>query len=110
MNEQLTAQEQDLFEMANLSPKRTGLPFVVWISPKGGARHHVRIKVTRHPASREFVTVALRPELRLISGELSAHELSLLRRWVQLNWDVLLGYWNGIIEYTEDAIAALKSI
>jgi hypothetical protein len=25
---------EGLFEMANLSPKRTGLPFVVWISPK----------------------------------------------------------------------------
>lgn len=36
-----------LFEMANLSPKRTGLPFVVWISPKAGAPHDIRVEVSR---------------------------------------------------------------
>ena len=31
-------ESEDFFETANLSPKRTGLPFVVWISPKAGLR------------------------------------------------------------------------
>ena len=35
----------DLFEMANLFPATTGLPMTVWVSPKGNARHAVRIKV-----------------------------------------------------------------
>lgn len=35
------------FELANLFPKHTGLPFVVWISARGGARHDVRVKVSR---------------------------------------------------------------
>jgi hypothetical protein len=36
----LTSPEgEDFFEIANLSPERTGLPFVVWISPKAGAPH-----------------------------------------------------------------------
>jgi hypothetical protein len=30
--------------MANLRPERTGLPFVVFISQKAGARHDVRVK------------------------------------------------------------------
>ena len=38
---------EDLYTMSNLSPRRTGLPFVVWISPKGGALHDVRVKVSR---------------------------------------------------------------
>jgi hypothetical protein len=52
----------DLFTMSNLSPKRTGLSFVVWISPKGGAQHDVRVKVTRGPKAipGEFVTVTVR--------------------------------------------------
>jgi hypothetical protein len=103
----------DLFEMANLSPKRTGLPFVVWISPKGGAPHDVRVKVSRGPKAKsgEFISVALRPELRVVGGgELSAEELDLLRRWVALNWNVILDYWEGEIEYTEDAIARLKAV
>ena len=41
------AEGQALFEMANLRPERTGLPFVVFISQKGGARHDVRVTVAR---------------------------------------------------------------
>ena len=40
---------EDLFTMSNLSPRRTGRPFVVWVSPKGGAPHDVRVKVSRGP-------------------------------------------------------------
>ena len=36
------SQGQALFDMANLRPDRTGLPFVVFISQRGGARHDVR--------------------------------------------------------------------
>lgn len=39
------AEEDDLFEMANLFPRTTGLPMTVWVSPHGNARHDVRVKV-----------------------------------------------------------------
>lgn len=102
-----------LFEMANLAPNRTGLPFVVWISPRAGAPHDVRVKVSRSPKvhSSELISVALRPDVHVIGpGKLSGHELRLLRKWVELNWDTILKYWDGDIEYTEDAIAALKPL
>jgi hypothetical protein len=108
-----TPEGQGLFEMANLSPKRTGLPFVVWISPKAGAPHDVRVKVSKGPKvhSSDLVTVAIRPDVHVVgSGNVSAHDLALLRKWVELNRDVLIKYWDGDIEYTEDAIAALKSL
>jgi hypothetical protein len=101
-----------LFEMANLSPKRTGLPFVVWISPKAGAPHDVRVKVSKgpkvHPS--ELIPVAIRPEVHVVSGHMTAHDLELLRKWVALNKDVIIKYWDGDIEYTEDAIAQLKPL
>ena len=34
----------------------------------------------------------------------------LLKKWVEVNLDVVIKYWDGDIEYTEDAIAALKPI
>ena len=37
----------DLFELANLFPRETGLPMTVWASPRGRARHDARIKVCR---------------------------------------------------------------
>src|SRR5437870_12998631 len=103
---------QALFEMANLRPERTGVPFVVFISQRGGARHDVRVKVAQSARVRpsEMVTVAIRPEVRVIRGRMDSAELALLRRWIELNQDVLVRYWDGSIEYTEDAIAALRPI
>lgn len=107
------AADDSLFEMANLSPKRTGLPFVVWISPKAGAPRDVRVKVSKgprvHPS--ELVSVAVRPSVRVLGeGAMSAQDLSLLRKWIALNRDVIVRYWDGEIEYTEDAIAQLKPL
>jgi hypothetical protein len=106
-------ESEDFFEMANLSPKRTGLPFVVWISPKAGAPHDVRVKISRgpkvHPS--ELISVALRPDVHVVGGgDLSAQDLALLKKWTDLNRDVIVKYWDGEIEYTEDAIAALRPI
>ncbi len=41
---------------------------------------------------------------------MTAHDLDLLAEWSALNRDVISRYWDGDIEYTEDAIAALKAI
>ncbi len=106
------AEGQADFEMANLRPERTGLPFIVFISQKGGARHDVRIKVARaaRVRSSEMVTVAIRPSVRVVRGSLDAHDLDLLTQWIDLNRDTLIDYWNGIIEYTEDAMSAIKPV
>ena len=106
------AEGQADFEMANLRPERTGLPFIVFISQKGGARHDVRIKVARAPrvGPAEMITVAIRPTVRVVRGRLDAHDLDLLTQWIDLNRDALVDYWNGIIEYTEDAMKAIKPI
>ncbi len=100
---------QASYEMANLRPERTGLPFVVFISQKGGARHDVRVKVAPGAKVRpsEMVTVAIRPSVRVVRGELDPRDLALLTRWIDLNRNTLIEYWNGDIEYTEDAIAAI---
>jgi hypothetical protein len=103
---------QASFDMANLRPERTGLPFVVFVSQRGGARHDVRIKLARaaRVRSSEVLTVAVRPEPRVIRGNIGASEFDLVRRWIESNRDVLVDYWNGDIEYTEDALAALKPV
>jgi hypothetical protein len=100
---------QASYEMANLRPERTGLPFVVFISQKGGARHDVRVKVAPGAKVRpsEMVTVVIRPSVRVVRGELDPRDLALLTRWIDLNRDTLVEYWDGDIEYTEDAIAAI---
>lgn len=106
-------QSEGLFERANLTSKRTGLPFVVWISHKAGAPHDVRVKVSRGPKvhSSELVSVAIRPDVRVVGGgELSGHDLTLLQKWIELNREAIIKYWDGEIDDTADAIAAMKPI
>ncbi len=106
------AEGQADFETANLRPECTGLPFIVFISQKGGARHDVRIKVARasRVRSSEMITVAIRPSVRVVRGALDPRDLDLLTQWVDLNRNTLIDYCNGIIEYTEDAMNAIKPI
>src|SRR3954469_1450346 len=75
-----------LFEMANLSPKRTGLPFVVWISPRGNARHDIRVKVSPGPRAvpSEMVSIAIRPDVYVVEGEMKASDLALLSGWTKI--------------------------
>jgi hypothetical protein len=102
---------EELFEMANVRPEAPGLPFVVWISEKGRARHDVRVKVSPGPRVREFAaSVSVRPGVEVVAGALPDRDLDLLRAWIELNRDVIVRYWDGDIVYTEDALAALKPL
>lgn len=104
-------EDEDLFEMANVRPDRSGLPFVVWISQKGGARHDLRVKVSAGPKAGAWrASVSVRPNIEVLEGDLSGEEFGLARAWIELNRDVLIKFWEGEIAYTEDALAALRPI
>lgn len=99
------------FEMANLFPKHTGLPFVVWMPYRGGAQHDVRVKVSYGPKAipEGMVSVAIRPHVRVIEGDMSASDLAVLTEWIELNRAVLVKYWEGDID-TKDAVDALRHL
>jgi hypothetical protein len=99
------------FEMANLFPKHTGLPFVVWISVRGGARHDVRVKVSASAKALpgEMATVGIRPEVKVIEGEMDTEAFRQLEAWIALNRATLISYWDGDID-TQDAMEALMRI
>jgi hypothetical protein len=104
-------EDEDLFEMVNIRPELSGLPFIVWISEKGGARRDVRVKVSPGPRVREFsATISVRPQIEVLAGELSPRDLRLVRDWIELNRDTIIRYWNGDILYTDEALAALKPL
>ncbi len=100
-----------LFEMANLFPKHTGLPFVVWISTGQGVQHDVRVKVSRGPKAipSQMISVALRPNVHIVQGAMTAADLALLERWIELNKEVILRYWEGSID-TIDAMKAIQAV
>lgn len=108
------ADEEDFFDMANLPPEVTGLPMVVWISERGRARYDIRLKVSlvhgRRAHPDQTASVSVRPTVDVVAGPaLDPHDLVLVRRWIELNRDTILAYWNGDL-FTDEAIARLVSL
>ena len=104
---------EDLFEMANLYPDTTGLPMTVWVSPRGTARHDVRVKVNMTHGNQMNIAntavVGVRPTPRVIAGQLSPTDAQEVYQWVSLNADALVAYWEGRID-TARLIHALKPL
>jgi Domain of unknown function (DUF4160) len=110
----VTDETDDLFEMANLSPALTGLPMVVWISERGRARHDARVKVSlvhgRRARPDRTASVSVRPTVEIVAGrELERRDMELVRRWIELNREAIIAYWNGDL-LTDEAIARLKPV
>ena len=95
----------ELFEMANLFPRTTGLPMTVWVSPRGNARHDVRIKVHmthgNHMNPANTALVGVRPAPHLMAGQLSPDDQRAVFQWVSINVDALIAYWDGQIDTIE---------
>jgi hypothetical protein len=97
-------QADELYEMANLFPRTTGLPLTVWVSPRGRARHDARIKVSLTPGRMDIgqaAVVGIRPIPRLIEGHLAPADFDLIAQWIRLNESVLIDFWNETIDSAE---------
>lgn len=105
----------DLYEMANLTQRYTGIPnIIIWVGsdPK---RHAMRIKVSNTPNrwSDDNFTITL-PYLdvvgtinkKLITGQV----LSDIQSWIKLNIETLLAYEKGEIQDTGDFLERLVQI
>ena len=97
-----TIESDELFELASLYPRTTGLPMTVWVSPRGNARHDVRIKVNVTHGNQMTVentaVVAVRPAPHLIAGRLSTDDQHAVFNWIALNATAIIGYWDGDID------------
>jgi hypothetical protein len=103
----------DLFEMANLFPRTTGLPMTVWVSPRGNARHDIRIKVNMTHGNQispaNTAVVGVRPSPHLVARVLAPHDERAVYAWITLNAAALIAYWNGDID-TVQLAQALKPL
>jgi hypothetical protein len=85
---------------------RDGLRRAVWITPNEGFAHDVRVRVSRIPGGRrrwiDAAPMAVRPTTRLVvPGSLPARDAALVSRWIELNRDAIVDYWDGAIEIDE---------
>jgi len=103
ISEQAGVTETDeLFEMANLYPRTTGLPMTVWVSPRGNARHDVRVKANMTHGNQMTIdntaVVAVRPTPHVVAGRLSPDDERLVCDWIRLNVTAIIAYWDGDID------------
>jgi hypothetical protein len=95
-------EDGDLFDMANLFPGTTGLPMTVWVSPRGNARHDIRIKVNLTHGNQmnpsNTAVVGVRPTPHMIAGSLSPDDEKAVFQWISLNEAALVAYWEGEID------------
>ena len=105
--------DTDFFLMANLRPKTTGLPMVVWVSERGNARHDARVKVALQHGDRinpsDTAVFGVRPTPGLISGYLSTADQRALSDWITLNEAAIVEYWDGVID-TGELLQRLKRV
>ena len=96
---------EDLFEMANLYPSTTGLPMTVWVKPRGNAHHDMRVRVNITNGDQiniaNSAVVVVRPTPRVIAGQLSPADAQAVIRWISLNTDALVAYWEWQIDTAE---------
>jgi D-alanyl-D-alanine carboxypeptidase len=103
----------ELFEMANLYPRTTGLPMTVWVSPRGNARHDVRVKINMAHGNQTTVdntaVVAVRPAPHVVAGRLSTADQEAVFAWIAMNAAAIIAYWDGNID-TAELIQTLKPL
>jgi hypothetical protein len=99
------AESDELFEMANLFPRTTGLAMTVWVSPRGNARQDVRVKINMTHGEQMNIAntavVGVRPTPHVIAGDLAPGDRQAVFEWVSLNTAALVAYWEGRIDTIE---------
>jgi hypothetical protein len=107
-----TPNANELFEMANLYPRTTGLPMTVWVSPRRNAQHDVRVKVNMTHGNQMNIdntaVVTVRPSPRILAGRLSLDDERAVAAWIALNDEALI-YWDGDID-TLELVRTLKPL
>jgi len=109
-----TLQQDLLFEMANLSQKKTGLPVIIWVranSESGDGQHNSpRIKFQNNTATRcdsnSLIPISIDTDPKILiknpTLNISSEQLELIRQWIIRNYETLISYWNG--DYTTDEL------
>jgi hypothetical protein len=101
---------EEVYAMAKLPPRLTGLPTAVWIAPNEDFPHDARVKVHRIHGGRgrwlDAAAVAVRPQpCETVPGSLMTADLAAVSRWIDLNQAVIVDYWDARLTSTRSCSA-----
>jgi hypothetical protein len=108
----MTALYDELEEMVSYRKNVTGVDHTLFISPRGNSRHEPRVKIAidpPHSIDPRGQTAAVTLDGLVVIGPIPARLLTQVRRFVAINRDTLLAYWNYEID-TDELRKRLKGI
>jgi hypothetical protein len=114
LGEDVFSQVDDLFEMANLRQKQTGIPGTIYISTQQ-ASHGPRVKyyVDRPGSGVASFSVSIAPEPQVVENSLSSkivNQMSpLVIEWVGLNHESLMNFWTNGTTWFDNEVQAFKA-
>lgn len=90
--------ESNLYEMANISKDRTGLPYDIWIDSAGSSRsvkhNSPRIKVA---VDKELIPISISEHPEILIDKSIPHESDLIKFIID-NQEIFLKHWKGEID------------
>lgn len=92
----------DIFMMANLFPRNTGLPMTIWVKTSADAGHDVRVLVATSPGDQtdptDTVVLGVLPEPHVIAGQPDPVVERAVVQWVATNTEALIAHSAGEID------------
>jgi hypothetical protein len=86
---------ENLYEMANLVTRSTGLKGIMWVFTKTGKeKHWARVKYTPEKGKEVIITISNNPEV-ISKVRVSSALLNDAIEWVRKNEQVLMQYWQS---------------
>lgn len=107
----LASESEVLNEMANLSQRKTGINTRIYISSKEGL-HGPRIKVYNSSNDESF-SLSIEDTPRVLVGNPNIVSNKIFKqsiRWVQINKEILLYYWQHPEMYTDDLLEKIQKV
>jgi hypothetical protein len=105
-----------LFEVANVLPAESGLPYPIYIRNKRGIRHGASIKAYpagyNNLAAEIVVTIEEDPRVLKVPRRprVPVAHLEQLKAYVRLNHEVLLAYWHADNASTAAMLRSLRRL
>jgi hypothetical protein len=109
---ELVPTDDMLFEMSNIYPEGTGLPFTVWMNSQGedpSSPHPARVKVAEGRRPVFVASVSVESPIQVVAGYLNDKQLHLVSEWIDLNRDIILKHWRYEID-SKTALNLLKRV
>ena len=94
----------NLFFVTSLRPKRTGLLFMVYVSPQGDAAHGPRIQASNKYGEKASegdwfaITIEDQPQVIGDSTGLKGCDVQMVKKWVRVNKAGLLKIWEDDVD------------